>query len=106
MKKALKIIGITLLVLILVAVLAVGAYVIYVVAEYDRIPDNQSLEIAGGATARLQKGTEYTVITYNIGFGAYTPDFSFFMKDAVLAADSPFVISAKSGKNLPKEEVW
>ena len=32
-------------------------------------------------------------------------DFSFFMKDAVLAADSPFVISAKSGKNLPKEEV-
>ena len=32
-------------------------------------------------------------------------DFTFFMKDAVLAADSPFVLSAKSGKNLPKEEV-
>ena len=32
-------------------------------------------------------------------------DFTFFMKNAVLAADSPFVISAKSGKNLPKEDV-
>ena len=32
-------------------------------------------------------------------------DFTFFRKGAVLAADSPFVISAKSGKNLPKEEV-
>lgn len=32
-------------------------------------------------------------------------DFTFFMKNAVLAADSPFVISAKSGKNLTKEQV-
>ena len=32
-------------------------------------------------------------------------DFTFFMKGCVLAADSPFVISARSGKNLPKEEV-
>lgn len=32
-------------------------------------------------------------------------DFTFFTKDAVLAADSPLVLSAKSGKNLAKEEV-
>lgn len=32
-------------------------------------------------------------------------DFTFFMKDGILAADSPLVISAKSGKNLSKEEV-
>ena len=32
-------------------------------------------------------------------------DFAFFMKNGVLAADSPLVISAKSGKNLPKEQV-
>lgn len=36
---------------------------------------------------------------------AANADFSFFMKGAVLAADSPLVISAASGKNLPKEEV-
>lgn len=32
-------------------------------------------------------------------------DFTFFMKNGVLAADSPLVISAKSGKNLAKEAV-
>lgn len=32
-------------------------------------------------------------------------DFTFFLKEGVLAADSPLVISARSGKNLPKEEV-
>lgn len=32
-------------------------------------------------------------------------DFTFFLKEGVLAANSPLVISAKSGKNLPKEEV-
>lgn len=32
-------------------------------------------------------------------------DFTFFLKNGVLAADSPLVISAKSGKNLAKEAV-
>lgn len=32
-------------------------------------------------------------------------DFTFFMKDGVLAADSPLVLSAKSGKNIAKEAV-
>lgn len=32
-------------------------------------------------------------------------DFTFFMKGGVLAADSPLVISAKSGQNLSKEKV-
>lgn len=36
---------------------------------------------------------------------AAASDFTFFMKNAVVAADSPFVIAAKSGKNLPKEQV-
>lgn len=36
---------------------------------------------------------------------AAAADFTFFMKEGVLAANSPLVISAKSGKNLPKEKV-
>lgn len=32
-------------------------------------------------------------------------DFTFFMKEGVLAADSPLVLSAKSGKNIAKEAV-
>ena len=31
------------------------------------------------AANAAQTDTEYSIITYNIGFGAYTPDFSFFM---------------------------
>ena len=36
---------------------------------------------------------------------AASADFTFFMKDGILAPNSPLVLSAKSGKNLPKEEV-
>ena len=36
---------------------------------------------------------------------AANADFNFFMKEGVLAANSPLVISAKSGKNLSKEDV-
>lgn len=36
---------------------------------------------------------------------AAAADFTFFLKDGVLAANSPLVISAGSGKNLPKEKV-
>lgn len=36
---------------------------------------------------------------------AANSDFNFFMKNGVLAANSPLVISAKSGKNLAKEDV-
>lgn len=36
---------------------------------------------------------------------ASTCDFTFFTKDSVLAVNSPVVLSAKSGKNLPKEKV-
>ena len=32
-------------------------------------------------------------------------DFTFFVKKSVLAINSPFVLSAKAGKNLTKEEV-
>ena len=81
MKKILKVLGI-----ILGAVLVwLGGYLIYLFASYHRIPDNQQLEVE---TARdredteenkLTTDTEYSALTYNIGFGAYTPDFSFFM---------------------------
>ena len=90
MKKILKILG-----CIFGAVLVLLAgYLIYLFASYHRIPDNQKLQVetlqgedsasetSGSAQVQedsLQTGTEYSALTYNIGFGAYTPDFSFFM---------------------------
>lgn len=79
MKKILKIAGILLGILLLV----VAGYVIYLLVSYHRIEDNQELEIRKAKTAdgpeAVELGAEYTVVTYNIGFGAYTPEFSFFM---------------------------
>ena len=79
-KKILKVLGIFLLI-ILVALIA---YLIYLFASYHRIPDNQALKIEktsdGTAAAdTLTTEKEYSALTYNVGFGAYTPDFSFFM---------------------------
>ena len=79
-KKVLKVIGI--IILAIVAILA--AYIIYLYASYHRIEDNKELQvetIADNTSAgdTLTAGEKYSALTYNIGFGAYTPDFSFFM---------------------------
>ena len=79
-KKVIKITGIILLALVIV----LSAYIIYLYASYHRIPDNQELqveEISQKTEAGNELTTEknYSALTYNIGFGAYTPDFSFFM---------------------------
>lgn len=78
MKTVLKIIGIILGVLLLTA----AGYVVYLILSYHRIPDMQRLEISKSlqeGAEKVQIGEEYTILTYNIGFGAYTPEFSFFM---------------------------
>lgn len=61
----------------------VGGYAVYLQASYSRIPDHETLEVVAASAAAdpapAQPDTEYTAVTYNVGFGAYTPDFSFFM---------------------------
>ena len=76
MKKVLKIIGIVLLALIVVAV----GYVIYVFAAYHRIEDDQELSVTHGQqTQTAQTDEVYKIACWNIGFGAYESDYSFFM---------------------------
>lgn len=79
MKKVLKRIGITLGILVGVFVLVIGGYVLYMTLQYSRIPDNTPLSVDDPQSARLAAGTDYKVLTYNVGFGAYNHDFSFFM---------------------------
>ena len=76
------------LAVLLVAVAAVGAYVAYLSITYYRIDDGVALEVTGPATAeasQIEVGQPYTAATYNIGFGAYIPEFSFFMETGVMA---------------------
>ena len=80
-----------------ILILALLAYIVYLYASYYRIEDNQELVVEApvddtttGAAAVLATDTEYSAVTYNIGFGAYLPDYSFFMDGGTSSwAESP-----------------
>lgn len=59
--------------------LIVASYVIYVVCQYYRIDDNLSLQILNNTKYNIKLNKELTFTTMNVGFGAYSPDFTFFM---------------------------
>lgn len=65
-------------------VVAVAIYVVYMLATYSRIPDNQVLEVENNQSSQVEPGKMYSAVTYNIGFGAYLPDYSFFMDGGVM----------------------
>ena len=84
MKKIIKKIGIGLAAAALIMVCAVLVYVGYVYVSYKRLPDMLELEIeepvtGSGTQDTVKTGVTYRVLTYNIGLGAYTPEFSFFI---------------------------
>ena len=64
---------------LLAVLLAAACYVAYMLITYNRIPDGQVLAVENNQNAQLEPGEEYTALSYNIGFGAYTPEFTFFM---------------------------
>lgn len=85
-KKVLKVVGGVLGALVLVVVV----YVIYVMASYYRLDDSISLETTApeegqvkGAIElnadRQNPAQEFTIVSANLGFGAYGSDFDFFM---------------------------
>lgn len=63
----------------LALVLLVGAYVAYVFIDYHRIGDQALLPEGVAAASKLTAGESYTILSYNIGFGAYEDDYGFFM---------------------------
>ena len=71
------ILGIILAILILV----VAGYLLYIIIDYNRIPDKKENKINNKATesATVPIDQQLTITSYNIGFGAYSQDFSFFM---------------------------
>lgn len=72
--------GLRILLCVLAAlILIVGAYVAYVFIDYHRIPDNTALEVKSGASGTLEAGAPYKLVSFNTGFGAYEPDYDFFM---------------------------
>lgn len=79
MKTAKRIIKIVLVVL-LALLLVVSGYLAYVAFSYTRIEDRQRLSVEDGTSSdKVVRNESYTIVTQNFGFGAYTPDFTFFM---------------------------
>lgn len=75
MKKALKIIATILTIL----VLTIACYLIYGYTTYYRLPDQLTIETTHPQQGLLSPNTPYTISTFNIGYGAYPQDYSFFM---------------------------
>ena len=66
-----------------------GGYVVYLQLQYYRIEDGLALEVNRPQDARLETGAEYTAVSYNLGFGAYGPEYSFFMDTGTMLDGTP-----------------
>ena len=85
-KHVLRVLKVLLGMVVAVA-LIFGGYVLYLQLNYYRISDNTAVtnEGASPSTTHIEVDKEYTASTYNIGFGAYTPDYTFFMDEGIMA---------------------
>lgn len=102
-KKIVKIIAITLACVIGAAALIIGGYVGYVAVQYYRIEDNFVLQTENVIARKAGLNRSYTVMTYNTGFGAYSPDYSFFMDTGVM--DDGTEVVGKYAKGRDKADV-
>lgn len=75
LNKPLKIVIIVLAVIIGIALI----YVAYCFIDYHRLDDNIVLSVENQKKKVAHPHEKYKIITYNVGFGAYEPDFGFFM---------------------------
>ena len=89
--------------ILLFCVLAVGGYVLYMQMQYYRIEDHLALETENNQKEALQTGKTYTAVTYNIGFGAYGPDYSFFLDTGEM--NDGTATAGKYGKAVSKDSV-
>lgn len=91
MKKGLKITLITLAAVIGLIIVFAGGYVGYIFLSYSRLGD-MPLEINSKSNLEtVSVGEIYSCTTYNIGFGAYSQDFTFFLDTGYDDAGNPTV---------------
>lgn len=76
MKKYLKILGFILLGILLIVI----CYIAYVFIDYKRIADNEEIKAINISNLAIEINKEYSILTYNIGYGSYPQDYTFFME--------------------------
>ena len=103
MRAVLKKFLIVVLSLFLLLVILVCSYIVYMNSSYYRIEDDLSLEVINNQKIILEKDTEYSILTYNIGFGAYDQEYSFFMNVGTMKDGT--VMTGKSSRGMSQENV-
>ncbi len=93
----------SILCLIGILVLVVGGYVGYVLLQYYRIDDNQTLNVENNVSNKVELNTEYSISTYNIGFGAYNQEYTFFMDTGIMSDGT--VVSGEYATAVSKDVV-
>ncbi len=95
LRKILIIIGIIFSLLILI----IGGFIIYLNIKSNRL-GNIDIKIENNQNDLLTYDKNYTVTSYNIGFGAYDRDYSFFMDEGILEDGTK--VKGKYGKGVSK----
>lgn len=73
------------IIFVLVVSLLIGGYIGYVVLQYYRYDDIVDLEVDYNSDSEtISLNRQYSISTYNIGFGAYNHDYSFFMDEGYM----------------------
>lgn len=93
----------SILILLGVLVLIVGGYIGYVLLQYYRIDDNQELKVENHVNDQVQLNQEYSISTYNIGFGAYNQDYTFFMDTGIMSDGT--IVSGEHATAVSKDIV-
>lgn len=88
---------------LVICILCIAYYIIYMQSQYYRIEDHAELAVENNQNKTLKAGEIYTAVTYNIGFGAYGPDYSFFMDTGEMNDGTKTV--GKYGKAMSQESV-
>lgn len=64
---------------VVLLLMAAAGYVAYVFGTYYRVADKLELSVINNPAEPVRTGETYTAVTYNVGFFAYSDDYSFFM---------------------------
>ena len=71
------------LVILGILILIVGGYFTYLMVDYHRLEPDIVLTTDNQQESEVPVGVPLKAVSYNIGFGAYIPDFTFFMDGGV-----------------------
>jgi endonuclease/exonuclease/phosphatase family metal-dependent hydrolase len=81
MGRIIKTLAIIIAILFLAIILIAGGYVAYVCIKYYRIDDDTTLAVTNSSENQVAIGETYSLLSYNVGFGAYSPEYTFFLDE-------------------------